>query len=1760
MRNEDARRNKKLRSNKRKGLLARSNAFIASLVLVALLLVSSSMMLLAEGLSEPDLDVLDTVAIETIENIENIGCCHDGLDIEDFTVEETPEGIVATDEILAEDEAPTLYETPNEAATDDSAVDEATLGEIATDGIFDAPLGDINENDDENDYVYYGPVWDEDWAIEAAPFYVDITGFMAVDVANYAQFRLALQDQDVEVINLTGNVDRPSSTTAAVAIGRDLIINGNGYRLQINGATNANTRSIMQLGSTGGNARTLTLNNVRMYHLGTAGFDNDRRYIIYSSAANSVNWTVVIGNDVRVGAGAFAADGTVDLIDVGILPRVTPFGISMYRSNSTLTADAAINRQGFLWASNSTFIVAGVDNEFRKHDGGGHASFLNVRHFIMEPNSSLRTFSSGQTAGVTTAAGGTGGTSIYISNDGSVTVGAGATLDIRNINRNRAATTDAQVLLRDRAHGLQGSIRNLYFGNGATVRIEAIGNALATTRTSGAVGDDHFVNANTFRFNGATVDLIGESNRSFSLLMAHNMISAGTVTTMNAGRNHIVLENGATVSAFSRNSQLNNPGAVVLNAGNFSTTHISGGSTLNVYATAGANGFLAYGNNTRFDLMENSTLRVRTRASANNAVAAMRFRHAGVAQFNLNNSDILISTTANLGQAARMHGPDNVTNVGNGARFSARNYGNPTTAQAGDGTNPSGAGVIFTGDQLLVQTTPTRNAFNITGWNSQVDVFAYNGRGLFANTAAAAANTFFINAGPGTIFTVDGGTATLPAIGGPTLHFRIDDSLFFDFQNSRGGAALTSTGANSSLRALNTAFALWPFSAVGFDFEPTEHNAFHHINFHLTGASMANTIPVGGLVPSAAVDGTVNSTDVNSFRLNGTNAATHRLNIANAGRLSANNAVPVIDWLRTPSNADTRVFGRVMIPEGRPDIDPITNINRAVRPAWGGEVDVTVEFVYSEASSAPHQRMGTTESQVNVFGWGDLDGVFEVPYIPTGTTATFMPEDMQFRLISVTRGGGRSVLEADINAANAAFDRRVRDVTPPAIPTLTTALNSTSITELTGTGEAGSVIRVTTRANTTSGENWVMEGSVPRTATVAADGTFTFSLAGVTLADGNIIAIYASDNRGMADLNNLVGTVPGRDWAFLPGRSIDHPAGLLEPFPTVSGAMGNINPSCYQLRGVFPSASILFAERTWVAGCPITGCTTHVAGQTCIDPLFTRVLGYYPFHDATGSNGFPVRPEWALIIPRTARQAQVDVDWIRIPSDADGRIIGGVSVRFGHDLATATPRAATAGEVEVVMEIFDTVTGAPIGFPSPYRLAARTTNGFTRWGETFPAGSFEIDLSTAIPGIFPNDLLPLGFSIRVLSATIVEDFEGEGTTALPANFPAPRVIRDVTPPALPTITTPLTGLANAAAVEGIRSISGTAQPGTRVILGLIRDGINSYPETMFNEPFVATTQANGTFTIDFPAGFYLQDRDVISIHATDRQGIMPGPMSPESPWWGVGGPNPYQWTTFAPTTGAQQFSMIGLGREPGNINPRLSHVQGAAGTGFVAGDWTTVGCNPGCTTVHTVGTCITPVWRATQGSVVFHDATFPVRPEFPVLIQRGNEGFIWIETAPDNINFGIHAIGPNIVTAYNAVRDGELEVRDTRSYATRDEWQLFARVVDRDEVANDAATRLGRLHNSIFNHSITGALQFYDHTGTRVALSGHNERVFAHTPDPVLAVAVQQEITQVSNLGGTDNWSLPGVGLQFQHNASTLFQGTYEGEIAWTLVPHSQPD
>jgi hypothetical protein len=245
---------------------------------------------------------------------------------------------------------------------------------------------------------------------------------------------------------------------------------------------------------------------------------------------------------------------------------------------------------------------------------------------------------------------------------------------------------------------------------------------------------------------------------------------------------------------------------------------------------------------------------------------------------------------------------------------------------------------------------------------------------------------------------------------------------------------------------------------------------------------------------------------------------------------------------------------------------------------------------------------------------------------------------------------------------------------------------------------------------------------------------------------------------------------------------------------------------------------------------------------------------------------------------------------------------------------------------------------------------------------------------------------------------------------------------------------------------------------------------------------------------------------------------------------------------------------------PGNINPRLSHVSGASGTGFLAGDWTTVGCNPDCTIVHTVGTCITPVWRATQGSVVFHDATYPVRPEFPVLIQRGNEGFIWIETAPDQINFGIHAIGPNIVTAYNAVRDGELEVRDTRSYATRDEWQLFARVVDRDEVANDAATRLGRLHNSIFNHSITGALQFYDHTGTRVTLSGHNVQVFSHTPDPVLAVAVQQEITQVSNLGGTNNWSLPGVGLQFQHNASTLFQGTYEGEIEWTLVPHSQPD
>jgi len=278
-----------------------------------------------------------------------------------------------------------------------------------------------------------------------------------------------------------------------------------------------------------------------------------------------------------------------------------------------------------------------------------------------------------------------------------------------------------------------------------------------------------------------------------------------------------------------------------------------------------------------------------------------------------------------------------------------------------------------------------------------------------------------VQANHGSIFVAHGRTSTaaagaiFSANSNCPLSFTLDNPLYFDIRNNMpgGGPAVYSVvgaaDANDNfIQLTNSDLSIWQVrnntnleNTVKY-FEGSPTRAWTLINTHVRGRwiQFINNLPY-----NSVTNPYVPQNDYPSFSNNSTsttvNATTGSfVNIGTYSRISANNAKPIIDTLRVPTDADKYLHGHSSVPEGL----------KGLRDAWTNEVYVTVQVKDADGNVVPIKDMygsyGSTAEWVTmgmdplnpdgvtVYGDPPSGGIFKIPYIPQNPAAhAYVPYD-----------------------------------------------------------------------------------------------------------------------------------------------------------------------------------------------------------------------------------------------------------------------------------------------------------------------------------------------------------------------------------------------------------------------------------------------------------------------------------------------------------------------------------------------------------------------------------------------------------------------------------------------------------------------------------------------------------------------------------------------------------------------------------------------
>ena len=908
------------------------------------------------------------------------------------------------------------------------------------------------------------------------------------------------------------------------------------------------------LGNPAGGQGVLRLENIRLDRIGPGNAITDRDPIFYSSFANSHNWTVELLGNVLVGA-----TGTLDE------PLIY----------------AHMNYSGFLIAENATVIVRGSNNQLnfagRTIDGpllaGSLGHMMHVRHVVVEDGAHLGLalrFGEGEPymdvatllrVGNTTNEG-----SIQIGNNGQLVVFSG-------LGGRRALDGNFSPEL---SHSIYGYISRVNVEAGG--RLQLISNNVAFRS----------VTSTRIEVNQGAINATGIGG---GIILA---ASYDETHNRNANLTHEIIINNGRIRGESLGSHQQNHGILVV--GNESVITATGevpmpnpvglaSFSLNAISRGGT-ALRLFGESTRVNILDEANMSL----SAPHGGIGLHVTGAG-AQVNIVNSHFppglgnyiprrnIIASTGSY--ALKIEGGNNRVSVRDVSYLFIQGTGAHTVAISFDG-------IPSTGTYTL----------EVLG-NSNLQLRSSHNR-VLAGTSQAVGTIVEVSSG-----STVGWQGNLPSgvITGRNLRMDLRAGSNFDLRNGlnnglgRGPVfANTAEGAATATHLIGhrTDLSVWCSSLDFIGENPTY--SWVEIFFHLRDSNMAEFVG-----------------DMADERLREVFTG------GGAQRFARWNNAPILPRIaevRIPTDADQHVYGRVKV--GRNENDwfywgpgpndryPLPGSgDNTQRWALPGEVFVNVEIRNPQTGSVllPGDPTGANFP----VGWGTTnnlvefdpdaapgsgrDGVFRI-YVgdiirnAVPGSEGFIPEHYEVQVVAVRRTtSGEAGFNAgrfhnidpyvhvcgancpadcisDINIES--YRARSRDVTPPLpfgtgnAPVITE--ESTVISAPAGSGvEPGTRIQLRFGAEGNDDRHswswtWPLVGGDTFYTTADDNGAWSIDLPDNLVAYTQI-AIYASDNQGLADFADLpaghipVGTTGG---SYLRGSSLSGNLSPTPPMPNVS--------------------------------------------------------------------------------------------------------------------------------------------------------------------------------------------------------------------------------------------------------------------------------------------------------------------------------------------------------------------------------------------------------------------------------------------------------------------------------------------------------------------------------------------------------------------------------------------------------------------------------
>nr|WP_218776228.1 isopeptide-forming domain-containing fimbrial protein [Enterococcus sp. 4G2_DIV0659] len=503
--------------------------------------------------------------------------------------------------------------------------------------------------------------------------------------------------------------------------------------------------------------------------------------------------------------------------------------------------------------------------------------------------------------------------------------------------------------------------------------------------------------------------------------------------------------------------------------------------------------------------------------TVNSMGAAIRFRYVGQMTFNIRNKSKLFVEKKDGDErsaAVRMYGDNNVINVDSGSEFEVNNNGTGPAIQYESGSNAE---------------------FNLNGKYSTVDIFTTkysaststgNGTAAMAGRAITADNNVTVTAGKDTIFKVKGNTRG-PAFrtntgSGTKTFFEFENMLYYDFKNIGGGTLFFNGGSNSILKSVYSDLSIWPLGDEA-SFERNPQKAWTLVNLAMSGARGVFDTNITTPFSMDKLQPTLPGPYIMEKEVSDYLNANSNQSISKMGRLSGNNASPIVDELRRPTNADKHIIGHVGIPEG---LD-------GNRDAWTDEVTVEVEVTPKDSSKAPYKLTGKTygadETNLNgisIYGESPRAGMFKIPNKVNGQIE-FLNIGDSVKVIRAWRGGAgddpNKIHEGNPNDDNA--DQWVQtaevtiDVTPPTQTKVSTTLTNAT-KQLSGTSDEDGA-KVFVKVN---GTEWLKDANDVLLSTTVTNGEWSLDLPRY-LTKEDKVDIYLKDNTTITPLPAY--TLPG---------------------------------------------------------------------------------------------------------------------------------------------------------------------------------------------------------------------------------------------------------------------------------------------------------------------------------------------------------------------------------------------------------------------------------------------------------------------------------------------------------------------------------------------------------------------------------------------------------------------------------------------------------